>query len=206
MDEIATFNNTIDELEGSLRSRVCSNFREAEQNFHDIIFMEDKHSCWNFIEKALFHRVAESGFALKDYLILLCMLSWDCGKYKVMEKLIGMRRSYSVVEDETIEPQMNMEEFDFSKQMEWIKSFHVQKAKGYGGSWCRYGWESIFQNLARKVDRIRNLGVGNRSACEYIETIYETYLDLFIYLIKAINYLDKYGVPWTEGKVIREKF
>lgn len=64
-----------------------------------------------------------------------------------------------------------------------IARLHALKTADYGNAWKKRGEVlGVLANEARKVDRIEE--VGRREASTKDEPLFDTYLDLFVYLLK----------------------
>lgn len=72
--------------------------------------------------------------------------------------------------------------------LDMIKNLHAQKDAAYGSSWKKRGeLTSILANVARKVDRLAQHRVSGFELVD--ESILDTAVDLFVYLIKYRLYL-----------------
>ena len=68
-----------------------------------------------------------------------------------------------------------------------IVALHREKSAAYGDSWKRRGEQfSIIPNVARKIDRLERIEAGHPAGTE---PVYETLLDLFVYLVKYQTFL-----------------
>ena len=89
--------------------------------------------------------------------------------------------------------ELALEPMDDLSLVEGIIKLHHDKGLVYGNSWCNYGESlSIIPNILRKSDRIEkfcSLSDEERAESLKTEDIYDTVIDLLVYLTKYIVWL-----------------
>lgn len=76
-------------------------------------------------------------------------------------------------------------------------TFHMIKDAGYGRSWAKHGEAGVYNNLARKIDRMDTLGLiamlGNKDNVpqSYRVAHVDALVDLALYCMMWISYISK---------------
>ncbi|MBD3194382.1 MAG: hypothetical protein GF317_04955 [Candidatus Lokiarchaeota archaeon] len=182
-------------------------------NFYEkVIESKFQTAYWVFIEKSLFYRhniiewvYVEAGEDQNKF--VTDMINMDfCGKEFLRNVFLSIAFSSWNCYWGYKRYVVNSWPSVFSLRLNYVCCLHKEKAYKYGSSWCKYGWESIFQNLARKIDRLKNYfdNIPEEELATLLDDSFsDSFLDLFVYCLKAITYLDisVNKMPHREEKV-----